>query len=155
MVPMTLLGEPTRLLTEIAAFLATYGWYISWLSLAMFVGSVVVIPLVLINLPTDYFLDTQKPYHDQKPASWWHLPLRLSKNLLGLLLLVLGFLMLFLPGQGLLTILIAGVLLDFPGKRALEGYLVANPNVWSAINWIRQRWQRPPMQHPEDPSNLT
>ena len=39
------------------------------------------------------------------------------KNVFGLGALVLGVLMLFLPGQGLLMVLVGISLLDFPGKR--------------------------------------
>ncbi|HYG08570.1 MAG TPA: hypothetical protein VD835_01220, partial [Pyrinomonadaceae bacterium] len=50
------------------------------------------------------------------------------------------------PGQGVLTILMGVMLLDFPGKRRLELKLVSRPNVLRAINRIRQRFDRPPLQ---------
>ncbi|NIV30742.1 MAG: hypothetical protein GWN58_14950, partial [Anaerolineae bacterium] len=61
------------------------------------------------------------------------------KNLLGLVLLVAGVAMLVLPGQGLLTIVIALTLLNFPGKYHLERWVVSRPPVYRAINWIRRR----------------
>ncbi len=70
---------------------------------------------------------------------------RIIKNILGIILLGAGILMLFLPGQGLLTIVIALSLLDFPGKQSLQLRLVRQPRVYKAINWLRCKYKRPPL----------
>ena len=44
------------------------------------------------------------------------------------------------PGQGLLTILIGLLLINFPGKRRLERKLVRRPKVLQFINRIRSRF---------------
>jgi hypothetical protein len=49
------------------------------------------------------------------------------------------------PGQGVLTILLGVMLLDFPGKRGLELKLVSRPKVLNTINRIRHRFDRPPL----------
>jgi hypothetical protein len=49
------------------------------------------------------------------------------------------------PGQGILTILIGVMLLDFPGKRRLERWLVRRPAVFKGINRIRARFDKPPL----------
>ena len=67
------------------------------------------------------------------------------KNALGLLLLACGIVMLVIPGQGLLTMLIGLMLMDFPGKRRLEARLVAVPSVRRSINWLRERAHRAPL----------
>ena len=59
------------------------------------------------------------------------------KNLVGGLFVAAGIVMLFMPGQGILTILIGLSLLDLPGKRAFERRLVGSPAVFEAINVIR------------------
>jgi len=71
-----------------------------------------------------------------------------GKNLLGLVLVALGVVLSVpgVPGQGLLTILIGIILLDFPGKRALVQRLVGRPAVLGAINRLRARFRRPPME---------
>jgi hypothetical protein len=46
--------------------------------------------------------------------------------------------MLLLPGQGVLTILIGIVLLDFPGKYRLERWAVRHRPVYRSINWLRR-----------------
>ncbi|MBI3201627.1 MAG: hypothetical protein HYZ29_08805 [Myxococcales bacterium] len=116
------------------------------LSLALLVGSVAMLPWFVARLPRDYFV---RPGHD--PASS---PIRdpgrrrvllFLKNAAGAALLVAGLAMLVLPGQGVLTILVALVLLDFPGKRALERRLVARPAVGSALNAIRRRAKAEPL----------
>jgi hypothetical protein len=44
------------------------------------------------------------------------------------------------PGQGILTILLGIMLLDFPGKRDLEYRLVSQPRVFNTINKLRHRF---------------
>jgi hypothetical protein len=67
------------------------------------------------------------------------------KNTLGGCLLVAGIFMLVLPGQGILTILAALALLDFPGKRKLEMSILHRPAVLKSINWLRRRAGREPL----------
>jgi UPF0716 family protein affecting phage T7 exclusion len=68
------------------------------------------------------------------------------RNVFGSLLLVVGVLMLVLPGQGLLTILIGLTLLDFPGKRRFVRRLLMRPQVLRVINAIRRRFGVAPLQ---------
>jgi hypothetical protein len=44
------------------------------------------------------------------------------------------------PGQGILTILLGIMLLDFPGKRDLEYRLVSQPRVLNTINKLRHKF---------------
>ncbi|NMD40555.1 MAG: hypothetical protein GYA83_07175, partial [Deltaproteobacteria bacterium] len=67
------------------------------------------------------------------------------KNVLGLVLIMAGFIMLFIPGQGVLTILVGMTLVSFPRKRALEMRLVRRPQVLRAVNWIRRRSGKEPL----------
>jgi hypothetical protein len=69
----------------------------------------------------------------------------------GLVFLLAGFAMLFLPGQGILTMLIGISLMDFPGKRMLERKLVGRPAVLKTINMMRAKFDRPPLTVAEDP----
>jgi hypothetical protein len=57
-----------------------------------------------------------------------------------------GFLMLFLPGQGLLTIAVGLLLLDYPGKYSLERRIVSRPSVLQGINWVRAKGNHPPLR---------
>ena len=108
--------------------------------------SLAAVTAVLVSLPPDYFRD------DAPAASWPRSPVlrglwKVAKNVLGLALVGLGLLLSLpgIPGQGILTILIGLILLDFPGKRSLERRLVTRPAVLRAINRLRARFNRPPM----------
>jgi hypothetical protein len=110
-----------------------------------FVGSLIAIPMILVRLPADYF-DTRTPRHWMKDH---HPALRLmglvAKNVMGIVFLLAGFAMLFLPGQGVLTMLIGISLMDFPGKRALEARMVGQPTLLGVINSMRQKFGKPPL----------
>jgi hypothetical protein len=110
-----------------------------------FIGSLIAIPLILVRLPADYF-DTRTPRHWMKDH---HPVLRLSglviKNAVGIVFLLAGFAMLFLPGQGVLTMLIGISLMDFPGKRQLEAKMVGQPTLLGVINNMRRKFDKPPL----------
>jgi hypothetical protein len=115
------------------------------LSVVFFVGSLIAIPFILVRLPTDFF-DTRVPrrwMEDHHPVL--RLLGHLVKNVVGAIFLFAGFLMLFLPGQGILTMLIGVTMLDFPGKRKMEAKMIGQPAVLSTINSMRQKFGKPPL----------
>ena len=61
--------------------------------------------------------------------------------LLGIVLSIPG-----VPGQGLLTILLGIMLLDFPGKSTLERKLLGRPEIVKAINRLRARFDKPSLE---------
>jgi len=111
-------------------------------SMVLSVVSLAATLILLVRLPVDYFL---RP--DQRATvgrrAWW---LRVLRNLCGTILLGLGLLMLALPGQGLLTILAAIILMDVPAKRRFEGWLVRRPRIRATIDRLRARFRKPPLQ---------
>jgi hypothetical protein len=117
-------------------------------SAILFVLSVAGVPWFVARLPTDYFtrheLD-ELGVRGAKPSGW-RIAGRILTNAFGLLLFVAGVLMLVLPGQGVLTILVSLFFLDFPGKRKLERRLIGSRPVFRAINAIRRRVGRPPLE---------
>jgi hypothetical protein len=115
------------------------------LSIIFFVGSLIAIPFILVRLPTDFF-DIRVP----RPWMEDHHPVlrvlgHLVKNAVGGIFLFAGFLMLFLPGQGILTMLIGISMLDFPGKRNVEAKLIGQPAVLNTINGMREKFGKPPL----------
>lgn len=121
------------------------------LSIVFFVGSLIAIPFILVRLPADFF-DIRVP----RPWMKDHHPVlrvlgHLVKNVVGTIFLFAGFLMLFLPGQGILTMLIGVSMLDFPGKRKLEATMIGQPTVLSAINGMREKFGKPPLIIAPDP----
>ena len=121
------------------------------LSIVFFVGSLIAIPFILVRLPTDFF-DTRVPrrwMEDHHPVL--RVIGHLVKNVIGAIFLFAGFLMLFLPGQGILTMLIGITMLDFPGKRKLEAKMIGQPAVLGTINNMRQKFGKPPLTIAPDP----
>jgi hypothetical protein len=104
---------------------------------------------MVIRMGEDYFM----PHRDaDRTLAGRHPALRLlglaAKNLLGLLLLAAGLAMLVLPGQGLLTMVMGIMLLNFPRKRALELRLIRIPALLRTVNSLRAKAHRPPLQLP-------
>lgn len=123
-------------------------WLVS-ISLASFVAGLALAPLLVIRIPADYF---SHPHRQRLANSVRHPLIRLAfagaKNLLGGILVLAGLLMLVTPGQGLLTLLAGLVIMNYPGKFALERWLITRPRVLPAINWLRSRRGHPPLQAP-------
>lgn len=128
------------------------GWLFV-LSVVMFVGALVLVPIVVVRLPADYFAEPQRT---PKPDSIEHPVLRALwravKTVLGLVLVWAGIAMLVLPGQGILTILIGVSLLEFPGKYRLERWIIHLGPVLNVINALRRRYGRPPLEFDEPSS---
>ena len=116
------------------------------LSLGAFVVSVVVLPLVLIALPADYFV---RPPGVPKSHSVIRAFLKILKNTLGIILLMLGFIMLFIPGQGILTMLFGVGLMDFPRKRELQLKIARSPKVHHSLDWLRRKADKPVFDLPD------
>lgn len=113
--------------------------------LVTFSISLGIVSVIMVKIPADYF-------KEDTPRNLWadrHPAVRilgvLAKNILGVLLVALGIVMSLpgVPGQGILTILLGIMLLDFPGKRRLEYKLVSRPHVLKAINKLRHRFGKP------------
>jgi hypothetical protein len=106
-------------------------------------GSLAIVLRVVLALPADYF-EQEPPAHGAWTAG------RILRNLAGLLLIVAGALLSIpgIPGQGLLTILVGVVLVDFPHRRRLERALVSRGGLLPALNRLRARFGRPPLRPP-------
>ena len=119
---------------------ALLGWLFV-LGIGSLVVTVLLLPVVVVRLEPDHFLAARR----EEPARAGRLLLRIGKNLLGVVFLLAGIAMLVLPGQGLLTILIGLLMLEFPGKRALERRLVRRPAILGFLNRLRAKRGRPPL----------
>ena len=116
-------------------------------SIFIFLISILGISWFVAQIPEDYFLQSKRQtskWQKQKPIL--RFVVVLGKNLIGLSLIIGGLLMLLLPGQGLLTIVTGLLLLNYPGKYKLEQKLVSMPSVYKALNWIRFKAKKPPLQ---------
>lgn len=120
------------------------------LSAVTFIGSLILIPWIIIRMPENYFLDEQRhlsQMHESHPV--YYLAILISKNLLGTLLFIAGLFMFILPGQGILTMLIGISLTDFPRKFQVERWFARKEKVLRTLNWIRHKAKRSPLQRPD------
>lgn len=112
-----------------------------------FTGSIAVVSYLLVKIPSTYFLSTHARdfWLDRHPVMRWGGII--AKNILGYVLVLLGIVMSLpgVPGQGVLTILLGLMLVDFPGKRRLELKLVGRPRVLQTINRLRRKFDKPPL----------
>ncbi len=142
-------------ISENREWLLTHKEWLYWIGLfsaLTMLLSIAIIPMLITKMAPDYFLDKRV---DETTLKYQHPVLRflgvVLKNVLGLILILLGVL-LSLPGvfgQGLLTVLIGLMIMDFRGKRKLEIWLVRLGPVNRAINWIRKKKNHPPLILPE------
>ena len=116
-------------------------------SIFIFLISILGISWFIAQIPEDYFLRSKRQpskWQEQKPIL--RFVVMFGKNLIGLSLIIGGLLMLVLPGQGLLTIVTGLLLVNYPGKYNLEQKLSSMPSIFRALNWIRLKAKKPPLQ---------
>ena len=97
--------------------------------------------------PAAYIVCVLDRERQRGPETEAHFDLGISTQ--NLLLVAAGLAMLFLPGQGLLTVLIGVSVMDFPGKRGLLQRLVRGPKVQRTLNWIRRKRGKEPFAFAE------
>jgi hypothetical protein len=123
--------------------------WVSGLSLLGLVATIIGVPWVVTRLPHDYFVREERVvWRGFSGVPLLALVVGTLKNLLGLLLVLLGLIMLVTPGQGMVTLLIGLLLMNFPGKYRVERWLVAQPGVLRGMNWLRQRRGKAPIDAP-------
>jgi hypothetical protein len=135
--------------SDILSFFRDHTVLLSWLggaSLLMLVGSLIGVPLVVVRLPEDYLHREHKLVRDW--PRYLFLPFMVIKNTTGILFFLSGLAMLFLPGQGLLTMFIGLVLLDFPRKQLLIRRILGYRRVLRVINRLRTRFGKPALGPP-------
>lgn len=123
-------------------------WFVGGSLLGIVVGAVLV-PALILRIPADYFVHERR----QTLAARQRNPLvrvllNGAKNAVGAAFVVAGLALLVLPGQGLITLLAGLIIMNYPGKFALERWLVRRPRVLPALNWLRARFGRPPLEPP-------
>lgn len=126
-----------------------YLFVLASVSLVLALISVVLVPVLIVQMPADYFLAA----HRIRRRGFALTGLSLLRNIVAVLLLVAGILMLLLPGQGLLTILVAVILSDVPGKYRFERWLILRPGVLRGINWMRKKYNKAAVVKPPQGMN--
>jgi len=140
------------MIEQLIGYVASLSWgrqavLAAGLLVGTFVVSLGAVLVVLVRLPVTYFRDGHASRAaEQHPITRW--TMRLLKNILGMILILIGLVLSLpgVPGQGLLTVLIGIMLLDFPGKRRLERALISRPRILSSVNALRARFGKPALQ---------
>lgn len=107
-----------------------------------------IVSIILVKIPATYFQEghSRALWQHRSPAV--RLLGLVLKNGLGVFLVALGIVLSLpgVPGQGVLTILLGIMLLDFPGRRKLEIKILSRPQVFKAINKLRDRFGKAPLE---------
>lgn len=133
-------------------FMPAFTWRNVLLGTLIFVGSflfnLAIVSIILVKLPADHFSKDKNTRFAAGSHPMLRVLLIVGKNILGVLLVALGVVLSLpgVPGQGLLTILLGIMLLDFPGRDRLEQKLLSRPAIVNTINRLRERFGKPPLQ---------
>ena len=112
-----------------------------------FVGTIVF----LIKIPADFLIDQKNTFaFMQNGPLAFKIAWKFLKNLAGLLLLAVGIFMLVAPGPGILTIMLAAMLIDFPAKAKFQRSLIRQQAIFNRINRIRASFKKKPLIRPPD-----
>ena len=122
---------------------------IGGLSLLILIFSIIGLGWFISQIPEDYFI------HEKRQADNWdkyssktRIVIIILKNFIGIAMLISGLLLLILPGQGLLTMIIGLLLIDYPRKFQLEQKIISIPSVFRSLNWFRAKARKPNLLHP-------
>lgn len=114
--------------------------------LLTFTLSLAIFGVLIVALPVRYFVEERSRLLADKPPLIRWLGI-IGKNLLGLVLIVVGVVLSLpgIPGQGLLTVAVGVMLLDIPGKHRLVRAVVRRKGVIKSLNRLRAWFGRPPL----------
>ena len=101
---------------------------IGGLSILILIFSIIGLGWFISQIPEDYFV------HEKRQADNWNkyssetrVVIIIVKNVIGIVMLISGLFLLVLPGQGILTMIIGILLIDYPGKFKLEQKIISIP----------------------------
>ncbi len=134
---------------DMIAFIENHENILLWLTVVSgigFIASILLIPWIVTKIPEDYFT------HQKRQKLLWgdqpkivRLIFIFLKNIIGVLLIIGGIALLFLPGQGIVTILIGLLIMDFPYKYRFEIWIIKHPFVLKSINRLRAKAKQRPL----------
>ena len=115
--------------------------------LVTFFVNLALVSLILVKIHADYFGVSPRSKFLANQSHPVRILALIGKNLVGVFLVALGIVLSLpgVPGQGVLTILLGVMLLDLPGLRSFERWIVSSPKVLKAVNNLRQRFDKPPL----------
>lgn len=118
--------------------------WLASISAITFIVSLFLIPWIISRLPEDFFARIRSRQKTENNNSFaYNLIMTLLRNIFGLTFLLAGIIMLFTPGQGILTIILGISIMVFPGKRRLFNLLIEKKSIQHSLNWIRCKADKP------------
>ena len=133
----------------IFAALQPYLQGLAVLSLITFVLSLACIPWLVGLLPKTYFLFPPAPgLAAGRPLTPGRILILILRNCLGAALFLAGIAMLFLPGQGLITMVLGLAVMSFPYKKKLIQTICRSPSLRHGLDWLRTKTGREPFIWP-------
>jgi hypothetical protein len=136
----------TDLFGGVSKLLAKGGlWMGVGISVVLAIGSIALVAVVVVHWPADHF---KHHLPGSRAEVRRHVLASVARNAAGGLLILLGLVMALpgIPGQGVLTMIVGLTLIDFPGKQGLERRLIGRPHILRAINRLRARFRRAPLE---------
>ena len=132
-------------------WISDYNQIIQWagiVSVFLFFLSLFLLRYVILRLPEDYFITASSisKSHSKSPQK---IIVRVAKNTVGFLLTICGIILLFTPGQGMITILIGLCLIDLAIVNQFKKKIINNSKVQKALNWIRTKKSVKPFNFPK------
>ena len=125
-------------------FLKDHAEWLITFSVIIFITTLILVPTIIVHLPVDYFSEIKRQTVDSKQPAIKIL-INIIKNISGGILVLAGLVMLFAPGQGLITLLTGIIIMNYPGKYRLERWLIIRFHLLTPINWYRARHHREPL----------
>jgi hypothetical protein len=122
------------------------------LSVLFWIGTLIVVPLVVVYLPADYLTNEAAASLKHRLPPVWRYPYLIVKNIFGAVFIMAGIAMLVLPGQGILTLVLGIGLISFPGKHRLIQRVLGRRRILRILNRWRARAGRPPLEAPPPPA---
>ena len=135
----------------ITDFFSSLTWRNVLIGVLVFLGTFFlnlgIVSVILVKLPADHFKSDKSKRVRGSNATIRVLKV-IGKNVAGVFLIVLGIVLSIpgVPGQGLLTILLGVMLVDFPGRERLEHKLLSKPGIINTINRLRGRFGKPALE---------
>lgn len=117
-------------------------------SVAMSVLGLLMIPVMAVLLPRDYFVRPIRPVPATSQHPVWRWTLYAGRNAVAGVLVPLGVVLMPLPGNGLLIMLAGLMIADFKWKHRWLRRLIRRPAMHQPINALRRRAGRPPVMIP-------
>jgi hypothetical protein len=117
-------------------------------SLVLLLITLLATPWLISLLPVDYFRETKRP---SQTSGVLAITLATLRNILGALFMVVGIIMLLLPGPGLVCFIMGLSLCEFPGKQSfLRNLITRFPSILNSLNWFRRKSGKERLLPPED-----